>query len=177
MIRLDERGFPAEITGAIQEGLESTYLEMGFLDIPHPPGMDYQWIDGEWIEASRLTLEDIRLSKSWEIDSACKSAILSGFESSALGASYHYPAKSTDQQNLASSVLASLLPGIPVDWVTPFWCALDGAWAFRPHTVAQIQQVGQDAKAAILAAMARNEVLQAEILLSTTMEELDMIVW
>lgn len=43
------------------------------------------------------------------LSSACAAAIVSGFTSSALGSPYTYPSKMTDQQNLASSITASLL--------------------------------------------------------------------
>lgn len=133
----------------------------------------WDWTTHNWV----VDLAKARSDKAGAMESACKAVILSGFKSSALGAEHHYPAKMTDQQNLASSVLASLLP-IPPDWVTPFWCA-DSAdvWEFRLHTAAQIQQVGQDAKAAILAAMGRNEQLQAEIASATTLDQLEEITW
>ena len=84
----------------------------------------------------------------------------------------------TDQQNLASSVLDSLLPGLSEDWTTPFWCEdTSGAWAFRMHTAVQIQQVGRDAKASILAAMGKNEILQAQIATAETVEQLEGITW
>jgi hypothetical protein len=141
---------------------------------PRPnPWSQWDWATHTW----GLDLESARRDKAGAIESACKAAILSGFKSTALGPEHHYPAKMTDQQNLASSVLASLLP-IPADWLTPFWCA-DGSevWEFRLHTAQQIQQVGQDAKLAVLAAMTRNEQLQAQISAATTLDELEDIIW
>lgn len=142
---------------------------------PSPPGPWQQW---DWTtHAWQPVIALARAEKAAMINAACKAAILSGFASSALGAEHHYPAKITDQQNLASSVLASLLP-IPADWTTPFWCRdAAGEWAFRLHTAAQIQQVGRDAKAAILAAMGKNEVLQAQVAAAMTLESLDTITW
>lgn len=178
MIKLDGRGFPMQITEIIQEGTEQAYLDMGFLDIPTPPDWDHIWTGSAWVPESRKTLDDFRADKSVAISIACRSQILSGFESSALGATHHYPAKTTDQQNLTASVMASLLPTITTGWTTPFWCAdTNGVWAFRLHTAEQIQQVGQDAKAAILAAMGKNEVLQAQIVAATSIESLDAIEW
>ena len=86
---------------------------------------------------------------------ACAASILAGFDSPALGAPHHYPSGDTDQRNLLGSVIASVLPGVDASWTTPFWCADSaGTWAFRPHTATQIQQVGQAAKAAVVAAQA-----------------------
>lgn len=110
--------------------------------------------------------------------SACQAAILGGFASSALGSEYSYPAKATDQQNLASSVLSSLMPNLAADWTTPFWCAdSTGTWAFRAHSAAQIQQVGQDGKAAVLAAMTKNQTLATEVIEATTVAAVQAIVW
>ncbi len=100
-------------------------------------------------------LADAKESQTALVSAACQSAIVAAFTSSALGAAHTYPAKPTDQQNLNASVVASLLPGIAAEWTPPFWCATqptdgsDPVWFYLPHTVAQIQQVGTDGKAAI----------------------------
>jgi hypothetical protein len=109
-------------------------------------------------------LADAQALQVATLSEACAAAIVAGFTSSALGAVYTYPAKDTDQQNLASSVLSSLMPNLPSTWETPFWCAdASGNWAFVAHTAAEIQQVGQDGKAAILACMQKNQTLAAEV--------------
>lgn len=123
-------------------------------------------------------LKQPRAAKIAELSGDCRADIYAGFHSTALGADYLYPAKDTDQQNLASSVLASLLPGQPVDWTTPFWCAdAAGVWAFRPHTAQQIQDVGKDAKARILACMTQNMTLAAQVAAAATLEAVQAIVW
>lgn len=108
---------------------------------------------------------------------ACQSAIYAGFESNALGTAHLYPALDKDQANLSASVLASLLPNLPAEWTTPFWCAVDGVWSFWPHTAAQIQQVGTDAKAAILAHMAKNAQLAAQVEAATTIAQVNEVQW
>jgi hypothetical protein len=125
-------------------------------------------LQGGQIAADRSdSLDAKRARKAVEMSQSCADAILAGFDSSALGELYAYPAKPNDQTNLTASVLASLLPASGPDWVTPFWCAdATGAWAFRAHTAAQIQQVGVDAKAAILNCMTINEQLRAQILVA-----------
>lgn len=147
-----------------------------FLQFGEPPTEwhEWDWTTMAWAE----NFAGAQSARSSSIDAACKTAILDGFESAALGAAHHYPAKSTDQQNLASSVLASLLPGLPYGWTTPFWCVDSmGIWEMRPHTAAEIQQVGQDAKTAILAAMAKNDALQQQIAAATTIDQLEAITW
>ena len=143
---------------------------------PIKPGEHYtwDWVAQKWL----LNLLGARLAKATSIDTACRNAILSGFKSSALGIEYHYPAKLTDQSNLSGSIMASMLPDTPADWVTPFWCADgSGVWEFRLHTAAQIQQVGRDGKQAILLAMGKNDQLQTAISLATTLEEINQIIW
>lgn len=128
------------------------------------------------IAVDQRALDHVRLAKVAAISAACAAAIVAGFPSSALGAEYTYPAKPTDQTNLAGSIIDSLLAGA-AEWETPFWCVdAAGVWDFRMHTAAQIQQVGRDAKAAILAAMGRNEALRAQIMQSSIVE-IDEIHW
>lgn len=153
------------------------YLKDGVLKKRSPrPTDNHLWnTDSEsWI----LDLNNLKNSKSKYVDQACKTAIVSGFVSYALGKPYHYPSKVTDQQNLAVSVLASYDPDNAPDWTTPFWCSdAAGEWAFRPHTAAQIREVGRDAKTAIIAYQFKNEGLQADISAATTVEQLDAVNW
>lgn len=101
-------------------------------------------------------LATVQAAKIAELTNACGAEILGGFTSSALGAPHTYPSTLVDQTNLMASVTASLYPNLPADWTTPFWCAdAGGVWAKRPHTAAQIQQVGRDGKAAVIAAQTK----------------------
>lgn len=93
--------------------------------------------------------------KTAELRAACAAAITAGYVSEALGAAHDYPNKATDQSNMAASVLASLMPGLAADWVTPFWAGAGGIWAMRPHTAEQIRRAGADGKAHVLACQAR----------------------
>jgi hypothetical protein len=143
----------------------SKFVENGVLaDVPPPS-------DAELLAAAQA-------AKIAELSAACKASIVAGFTSSALGAAYTYPAKDTDQQNLASSVIDSLLSDGAAGWVTPFWCAdAAGSWAFRMHSVAQIQKVGQDAKAAVLASMAKNQALVGQVAAASTVAAVNAIAW
>lgn len=122
------------------------------------------------------SLASLRAEKIASLSADCANHITAGFTSSALGAPHLYPAKPQDQANLVASVTDSLI-SVDVAWTTPFWCAdAAGVWGFRPHTKAQIQQVGREAKAAILAAMSKNETLRAQVESSTEAEVL-AITW
>jgi len=129
-----------------------------------------------------VTLAETQALKLVELAAACQADIYAGFHSSAIGAGYLYPASEQpphhDQQNLTASVLASVMPDVDANWTTPFWCADSaGAWAMRAHTAEQIQQVGRDGKARILACMAQNDMLADQVQAATTIEAVNAIVW
>ncbi len=129
----------------------------------------------EWVRV--WTLDEIRAAKQLQMSEACAAHIVGGFLSSALGAPHLYPAKPTDQANLVASVTDSLLVGGDAGWSTPFPCAdAYGLWLFREHTVAQIQQVGRDGKAAILAATGKNEALRQQIEVADA-DQIEVITW
>lgn len=123
-------------------------------------------------------LADAQSAQIAVLSAACQAQIYAGFDSAALGAVHHYPAKDKDQGNLSGSVVSSLLPGLPADWTTPFWCQDSaGAWAFVPHSAAQIQQVGADGKAAIVAALEKNAALAAQVMAAASVAEVQAVVW
>ncbi|MET3229445.1 UNVERIFIED_ORG: hypothetical protein ABIC54_001619 [Burkholderia sp. 1263] len=112
------------------------------------------------------------------LSAACGAAIVSGFTSSALGSAHTYPSNMTDQQNLSTSIMASMLPGTPADWATLFWCADSaGNWSWTSHTVAQIQQAGKDGMAAILAQRSKNATLSAQVAAASTVAAVQSVVW
>ena len=156
--------------------LENYYFKYSLKYRGSKPGDFYNWnnVDELWV----VDLIAMMSTKSADIELSCASAIVSGFVSYALGAPYHYPSKTTDQQNLAASVLASYDPENPANWLTPFWCAdVLNQWAYRPHTGAQIREVGRDAKSAVIGFQFHNEQLQAQIRAATTPEEIEAITW
>lgn len=136
----------------------------------------WQEVTGNWPPAPALS--DVKTARVALLSDACAAQIYAGFQSSALGTVHTYPANDKDQANLSSSVVASLLPALAANWTTPFWC-MDSAgnWAFVPHTAAQIQQVGIDGKAAIVAALERNAALAAQVMAATTATGVEAVVW
>lgn len=133
---------------------------------------------GKSLTPPTASLAELQSRKIDALRHDCASHIYAGFSSAALGVDYTYPAQDKDQNNLTASVLASTLPGIPADWTTRFWCAdAAGVWAFRPHTAAQIQQVGIDAKAAIESALLRNATLAAQVAQAATEADVAAVVW
>ncbi|MEZ0602968.1 hypothetical protein ACAX43_12555 [Paraburkholderia sp. IW21] len=125
-----------------------------------------------------VTLDQAKKSQLKALSNACQAQVYAGFTSTALGAAHTYPAKDTDQQNLTASVLSSLMPNLPADWTTPFWCEdVNGAWAYVAHTAAQIQQVGQDGKNAVLLALQKLQTLQAQVAAAATVAAVQAVTW
>ena len=125
-----------------------------------------------------LPLTTVQAEQSAIITAACAKAITSGFSSSALGSLHTYPSKITDQQNISANVLASLLPGIASTWTTLQICQDSaGAWAYLPHTAAQIQQVAVDMKAWIQSCIAKKATLEASIAAATTNDQVEAVLW
>lgn len=145
------------------------------LTLQEPP-FDHlmEWDGKGW----SITLENMKKRKAEEISIACAQFIEAGFTSSALGDTYTYPAKITDQQNLAASALDSLLNADDPTWTTPFWCQdSKGNWDYKEHTAKQIQQVAKEGKAKILATLAKKKSLSEKINVATTVEEVNAITW
>jgi len=124
------------------------------------------------------TLADAQAKQITLISAACSNQIMNGFDSSALGSVYHYPAKDQDQANLVASVLDSTLPNNAADWSTPFWCEDGtGVWAYIPHNAAQIQQVGRDGKLSILTSLSKNQAKATQVMAATTIDAVLAIEW
>lgn len=144
--------------------------------------LDYQNGQLVVVPVPALTLQQTKDAKIAELSDACRAAIVAGYQSSALGAPYTYPCQNTpehpDQQNMAASVTASMIPGLPSDWTTQFWCAdANGNWAWRDHNAAQIQQAGLDGLAHVRAQQTTLATLTAQVTAATTTAAVDAITW
>ncbi|TBZ17024.1 hypothetical protein [Rhizobium leguminosarum] len=123
-------------------------------------------------------LAALKASRIAVLTAACAEAIVSGYASAALGSEHQYPSKVTDQINMMGSVTDSLLPGQPVEWSTPFWCADEsGAWAFRAHTAEQIQTAGADGKLHVLTCQTKLGQLSAQVMAAASAEAVAAIGW
>ena len=129
-------------------------------------------------EAKIKSFDELKLDKSNELAAACRLEITSGFPSSALGAEHLYPSNTTDQINLSGTIQRSLLSSATASESYLFLCADESNfWEYRPHTAAQIQQVGVDAYAFILNARVKNSTLQAQVESATNPAELALVNW
>ena len=148
------------------------------LGLPGWPAGMVKLTDSQVAALQAPSLEQAKAEQTALVSAACQAAILAGFSSSALGSLHQYPAQMVDQQNLSASVLASLMPGLASGWTTPFWCAdSSGNWSYADHTAAQIQRVGQDGKAAILAAIDKKVGLVDQINAATSVSAVQAITW
>lgn len=101
------------------------------------PGADQVWKNGEWVDDIGAILATLYEQKLQEINAGCNSHIESGFMSSALGEPHRYNSQMDDQINLTGMVLSGL--------DASYACFdADQVKGFRPHTAAQLHQVGQD---------------------------------
>lgn len=128
--------------------------------------------------AAPSALEALRQRRISELSISCERAIIGGFVSEALGESHTYPSNIKDQINLMGSVTASILPGLPADWQTPFWvCDGSGVWAYKMHSAEQIQEAGRVGKAHVVAKQSTLDALTSEVLSANTEEEIVAVVW
>jgi|GEM_PF-3253291 len=112
------------------------------------------------------------------VEASCAAAVVGGFICSALGAPYTYPTKATDQANMQARTLAALINATTKGWKTQFWCAdAAGVWAYRDHTSAQMQEVGQAGDAWIGSCIAKKIVKEALITAATTAQAALAITW
>lgn len=142
--------------------------------------VDSPFTGGTIVADRSASLDTAKVRKVATLSAQCEAGILAGFDSEALGANHHYPARVIDQMNLVASVTDSLIPGLPEDWTTKFWCADPaGKWELRPHTAEQIQRVGREGKQAITAHITKNEDLSQLVmsLQTDTLEALNAITW
>lgn len=135
------------------------------------------------IEQIQAALDSIQLSGYKQqqlslITAASQTAQTTGFVSSALGSPYTYPSSPSDQANLTAVITGSMIPAQPSGATYLFWCKNSAGFEnFVSHTAAQIQQVGLDALAAIMAGKSKQLTLSAEIQAATTIAGVQAIVW
>lgn len=164
-------GFFIDTNGNYYEGDKASPSDV---DVPKRPSALHKWVSGAWVQ----DLASAQQAQLAIVGAACAAAITGGFQSSALGKAYTYPSTQNDQANLNANVVSSLLPGLPANWTTLQICGdANGKWGYMPHTAAQIQQVGNNGKAAILGFLTKNAGLQAQIAAATTVAAVQAINW
>lgn len=112
-----------ELLGALPEGL--TILAR--------PSAAHHWQAGAWV----VDLAGVHVLKTDAINRGCTAAITGGFWSSALEQPHQYASELDDQLNLTGVILRG--------FDSPYACRDElGTKAYRPHSFAQLRQVGDD---------------------------------
>ncbi|QXZ71880.1 hypothetical protein [Agrobacterium sp. S7/73] len=147
-----------------------------------PDAVDHDWVlkGNELLAPAPVdgSLDAVKAARVEVLRAACEATIIGGFASSALGNPHTYPSDIKAQINLMGSVTDSLMPDLPADWATPFWvCDAVGAWAWKMHNAAQIQQAGRNGKAHVVKCQTLLGELTMHVLAATTAEAVASIVW
>jgi len=123
-----------------------------------------------------VTLTEAQGARVATLRAACRATIIGGVTVSALGAPYTYPTDDTAQVNLGGLVTRSMLA--PTGWTCTFATAdAAGVWAYRVHTVAEIQAVGIAVSDHIAAAMSRFDTLRTTVETATDIASVNAVTW
>lgn len=149
----DKSTFVVDYIGEIKEGFTLT-----------APG-DFDWWNGsEWVADESLEKDYANNKKIEEINYCAEAAIISGFESSALGDKHTYKSDRDDQLNLIGMVTSGN---------SDFFKCIDehGVSEYRWHTSEQLIQVLNDGKDVKMDILKRAAELKAVLYLLETAEE------
>lgn len=129
---LNDAGMPADAV-TISEA-----LYMSVIAAPAPGTVRSHGPDGlPFLIGYQMSPEIVYQQKYADINQACELAITSGFTSTALGEEFLYNSQVEDQLNLSGIIQAAI--------DSPYACRdAQGVKAYRPHTAAQLREVGND---------------------------------
>jgi len=158
-------------------GLPTPNIEVSEADWQIAIDSAYNYVDATTNKLSHKdfrTLDELKASKTSEINSACSKAITSGFTSSALGTQHTYQSEQTDQLNLMGVVLAGN--------DSMFKCGVVNAnktttWNYVMHTIAQLKQVLADGKVHKLALLKKANTLKMQVASAKTVADVTKVVW
>lgn len=101
------------------------------------PGPHQVWRNGEWEDDIPAAVQRVHAEQYQAINAACELSITGGFTSAALDTPHRYSSQLDDQLNLTGAILRGA--------DMPYACRDEqGHKAFRPHTIEQLRQVGDD---------------------------------
>lgn len=140
---------------------------------------NYALVSGEIVAAENSVLTAVAQSAQQKIlELSCQAEIVSGFTSSALGDPHRYPSTLTDQQNLSSAAMNTMLPKLAKDWSIDIWCADEsGAWAKTTHSATQVQQVARDCHTFIETQRAKYNGLLTQLKSAETVADVQKVLW
>lgn len=159
------------------EGVELTPASIDISAIPTPnfPITDLEWNTA--LETGADTVDDVAFTlfvtptaddvlvqtakdrKIKELNEVCETSLVAGFSSSALGTPHTYQSDRDDQINLIGMVL---------DGVDSVFKCLDvgvtDTWAYRPHSISELQTVLADGKTMKLTQLQKCTSLKSQVL-------------
>ena len=147
-----------------KEFLDAKIVELGLTPIS----------DEDLAELRKPTLEQLKTSKTSEINTACGNEIVSGFKSDALGTAHNYQSAEIDQLNLIGAVA-----GGTEDYFKAGTKDADDVitYEYKMHTAVQLLQVLNDGKAHKQTLLQKANGLKVQVAEATTVEEVEAIVW
>lgn len=123
-------------------------------------------------------LDEQKAVKLLILNDKVTATITAGFVCDALEEGMLYPTDDASQTNLQARVTESLVRAAETGVAYKILCKnAEGVWERRPHTAAQIQEVGMAAIDHVQQALDLKDTKAAAINAATTKEELDAIVW
>jgi len=143
----------------------------------------YQYALDEFEEKADLlknpvyTLRELKDKQTLKINSSCKSAIVSGFPSSALGSEHIYQSEETDQLNLIGVVLDGTDASFKCGIVEIIDDKEITTWSWKAHTIEQLKTVFSDGKKRKEELLLQANTLKVQIENATTKEAVEAIVW
>lgn len=152
-------------------------------------GTTYVYPDS--FDVSKIPASELRVArakKASEMRDASNTARLSGFNSSALGAANHYSTDNVfgdsldiekDREDLIATYLNALRNKDVLGWTVDYPCKGVGDLTYtpKPHTAAQMIQVGDDGIAAQRLVRQRLRLRLGQIASAATVSEVQAIVW
>ena len=125
-------------------------------------------------------LEIVKANRIAELSEQCEAAIMSGFESAALGTTYIYDSETVDQINLIGAVSSTAPSPIePMGYTIYYACRNKdtGVKEYHPHSHFQLRQILADGAQVKLGYLQVFYFKRIEIENCTTVADVEAIVW
>lgn len=127
---------------------------------------------------AKVVLENAKAEKLSALSQECATAIVGGFESSALGPVHIYASGTIDQANLMAVATESMAPENAPSWNRKIWCidSVDG-WVVKAHNAVQVRKVLADFVTHRENCSAKMRQLSVFVANAKSIKALDAIVW
>lgn len=172
-IKFDASGNPVSFSQYSDAAIAPNPLPTGEVECTAEEFSNWQgcvFQNGEIVAAPDATIVAVaRVAQISVLTTACSGAIISGFNSSALGVAHVYPSALTDQAN-QKTISQTSTGGL-------LWCEVGGVWSFSQHTQAQAEQVITDFAKWLNACQSQLVTLSEQIAQASTVAEVQAVKW